>query len=159
MTRREYYTLLAEQERRAGRQLLWGARILCDQCSVTVDVEPEPAVKRRELRPRSIPKAAAKLSLTPAERDDYGVTVTIRDQDTGALDTIVGHGPVREALSHVCERIDERGGHWKVLTVSSPATIFTDLQGMRDPENAVVDLRMLSQVGRSDLYDDGRLAA
>lgn len=111
---------------------------------------------RREEQPRHLP-TRERVTLTPAERMDYGVTVTIRHSDTDQMETLVGVGPVTTALRDVCERIDELNrwlDRWEIVSVSTPATIYADLQGMRDPDLPLPESKLLATVGRLDLLAD-----
>lgn len=79
------------------------------------------------------------------------------------------HEPLRLALAAICGLLDSWPGEWRVETISTPASIYRDLQGSR-AELAPRDLRrngygepmvpegfstpeaqMLGQIGRLDL--------
>lgn len=113
-------------------------------------------------RPRSSPpRDRYGFGLTPAQRrDEGGVTVTIQ-RDDGKLRTLVGEGPVLKALRAVAEDIDRlngldpRGG-WKVASVSTPRTIYADLQGMRDELAQSPERLLLGRIHRLDLLRQGR---
>lgn len=143
----------------------WGARIICDVCNPK-KVEAEEMVPtnrqpRRVTVPRQrhLPPPTLSLELRPGERSDYGVTVTVREQTSREMDVLVGNGPVMSALMQVCDSIDGRPGCWRVVSVSSPATIFADLQGARDPDTTRPETVMLAKVGRLDLIEDAARAA
>lgn len=104
------------------------------------------------------------LETSGQERQRDGAIVSLREQDTGRLDTVHVTGKTRDALEQLCDMIDQRDGDWKIVAISTPASIFRDLQGVRgqyqrasskrrstldDPRTA--EWSMLSQVGRLDL--------
>jgi len=133
-------------------------RVLCDtHGGRQAAPEPVKTARRRNAHLRAEHPASERLNLTPGERDDYGVTVTVQEQDSGAVDVIVGKGPVRKALLDVCNQIDGRTGCWRVITISSPASIFRDLQGMRDTELVSLEAAMLGQAHRLDLLARSRV--
>lgn len=63
-----------------------------------------------------------------------GVIVTMREQTTGELDTIHRPGLPKQALKAVCAVIDGAAGDWRIVSISTPASILDDLQGSRHSE-------------------------
>lgn len=103
--------------------------------------------------------------LSPSERADYGVIATL---DDGSV--IVRKGTPTDALLAVADYCDVHG--FKIRTLSSPETIYRDLQGTRDglsdterggplnPHNthrsqllALPEFNMVARIGRSDLLE------
>lgn len=157
LTTREY----ASRKKGRGK---YGAQILCESCS-TVAVEPPaveepdpPRPRRRKPPPRSsmfVPEGATKgISLTPKERDDYGVTLTIREQTTHQLHTFSVRGSLVKSLAEACDLIDQiREGEWKIVSISNPISIFRDLQGSHDPGVPNAEAQKLGRIGRRDLLE------
>lgn len=107
------------------------------------------------------------LALKPSERD-YGVIVTAVHADGPPLWTFHVPGGAGDALRQECLEIDARGDRWMIQAVSSPTSIFRDLQGTRqqhrernyggslndsplseDPRS--FEIIALSKIGRLDL--------
>lgn len=101
-----------------------------------------------------------------AERARYGVIVTAREQQTGRVKTMHQIGAPTGAIHEVVETLDSMEGDWKVVSISTPASIYRDLQGGRsvraddqyehrphlsDPRTTEVS--MLSRLGRLDLLE------
>lgn len=101
-------------------------------------------------------------------RRRYGATVTFRREEDGELVTIaVEHLPVTESVRTAIERVEWMRGTWKVQCVSTPSTIWRDLQGIREqigvsgfqgemtspvqPGHSP-EANILSRIGRLDLY-------
>ena len=106
------------------------------------------------------------LNITPRERDIYGATVTIRNQETRELRTLHHAGAPGPALREIVAEIDAAEGNWLVVAISSPNSIYRDLQGSRIAfdsthsahEKSVADPRSnesnaLARVGRMDLLE------
>lgn len=130
----------------------YGLKILCDGCTVAAHREKrakkaKPVRRQREFMPRD------SLNLRPNERNEYGVTVTIRDQETLKMLTISAKGPVITALTTVCDMIDSRDGCWRIVSVSTPASIFSDLQGAKSEPRGTMEATMLGKVKRRDLLE------
>jgi len=105
------------------------------------------------------------LRLGEGQRDG-GVIVTAQHDD-GRLRTLHIPGPSRAALREVCEQIDEMGEGWFIAAISTPRTIYRDLQDARSAgggrghmttgrDNRFMadprpELIMLDAVGRRDL--------
>jgi hypothetical protein len=75
------------------------------------------------------------------------------EHESGAVEWHYLTGPPREALHALCAELDERPG-WKVTVISSPSTIYRDLQGTRS-ERYQSSLPWAS--GKSDGPGDDRL--
>lgn len=73
---------------------------------------------------------APELNMGPGDRD-YGVIVTVQNQETGRLHSLHESGGAIDAVGRACDRIDEMGDAWKIVSVSSPRSVFRDLQGTR----------------------------
>lgn len=106
------------------------------------------------------------LQLNPGERD-CGVIVSVRNLDTEAEEILHEPGRKRkgdifECLRRACERIEAAPGRWVIETVSTPTSVYRDLQGMRISANGAgedssvaeftstpyaTELTMLSRVG------------
>lgn len=133
----------------------WGPKVLCvahGGKQPAEAVEPDRGTPRK--RRTSTQPPAEGMRLLPRERKDYGVTVTVREQDSGEVDVIVAYGSLADALAGVCEQLDVRRGDWRIITISTPATIFRDLQGMRDTVLQSIERNMLGRIGRRDLLED-----
>ena len=104
-------------------------------------------------------------------REVDGITVTLREQTTGDMHTVVERGHVKDALSRVCHYADVLEGDWKIVSISTPSSIYRDLHGHRgqhreegkdrdgsyaDPRSAEVN--MLGQIGRVDMLQPLRQA-
>ena len=98
---------------------------------------------------------AAQLNVNSYHRAVDGVTVTAREQATD--ERIVLHRTGSDALRQVCDVLDEREGDWRVLTISTPTTIYRDLQGTRyrawGDSTQCPEPHMLGIIGRKDLLD------
>lgn len=104
------------------------------------------------------------LTTTPGQRT-AGVIVTCQHDDGPPLHTFHVPGGTGKAMARACELLDEMGAGWRVVSISTPATIFRDLQGTRylleargDTEHPydLVDTRtaersLLARAGRLDL--------
>ncbi len=158
----DYAEAVAETEGRNHRPPLWGVIIRCEEHRLPgKPAKPEPVPHQSEVRARPVmrprefpPIPGPRFNLDLTERMDYGVTVTIRNVD-GDRDTLVGVGPVVTALTDVCRRVDtlnilQPAAEWRVVTVSTPATIYTDLQGHRDPDGLHPETKLLAFIGRRD---------
>lgn len=98
---------------------------------------------------------ARELGINAQDRAAYGVIVTAREQTSDQR--IVLHRSGRDGLQQVCDVLDALVGDWRVLTVSTPATIYRDLQGTRarewGAETQTPEPSVLGKVGRLDLLD------
>lgn len=109
------------------------------------------------------------LALNPNDRE-YGVIVTCSHIDGPPLWTFHIPGGSGNALKTACRMIDARGIGWRILSVSSPQSIYRDMSGTRqdhsvresvgrttgssnrrneDPRS--YELMMLGRTGRLDL--------
>lgn len=111
-----------------------------------------------------------RLELPPGARD-CGYIVTAAHENGPPLYTFHVSGPSLAALREACQIIDGLDDGWYVQSVSTPRTIYRDLQGTRqdhskrprvanfsgaskvrfpdDPRSA--EIKMMGQVGRLDL--------
>lgn len=112
---------------------------------------------------------AAMLPRTQWDRR-AGVTVTAEHVDGPPLVSFHIGGAPRAALLAACERIDAMGKGWAIVSISSPASVYRDLQGTRRPEPTsariggnyteakphtedprTTELQLLGAIGRLDL--------
>jgi hypothetical protein len=100
------------------------------------------------------------LVWTNRDRDEAGVIVTLRRQDTRELYSLHVPGKRYEALQWIAAKIDASGQDWKVLCYSSPQTIVGDMHGKRLTQDkygrAILDnpeARLLGAIKRLDLLD------
>lgn len=93
------------------------------------------------------------ITLTPAERMEYGVTLTVREQETLKVEAFCVNGPVMSALKEACDRIDAAEGDWKIVSISTPSSIFRDLQGAHSKNRATPEQERLGRIGRADLLE------
>ena len=78
-------------------------------------------------------KRAFKTPFNGDARKADGVSITFREQQTGNLRTITRRGcAIREAVRSLCADVDLWEGDWKVQCISTPTTIWRDLQGIRE---------------------------
>jgi hypothetical protein len=98
----------------------------CPHSADTAAAPPFPP-NTAGLRPYQIPD----LQTSGSERQRDGILVTLREQTSGHLKTVHETGPTREALERVCDYTESLEGDWKIVSVSTPGSIFRDLQGRR----------------------------
>lgn len=102
------------------------------------------------------------LLSSSAERSETGIIVTARDRDAAAYLVLHRTGPRRAALRAVCAVLDSLEGDWRVLTISSPESVYRDLQGTRARPDADItpypEPHALGVIGRHDLLDPSLLA-
>ena len=107
-------------------------------------------------------KVEDEMSLGTVEREVFGATITIREQTSGSLRTLALTGQTSvNAIRSVCGQIDDMSGDWRVLTISTPPTIFRDMRGARITFGAtrsggstvMPEHGYLQRVGRGDLLD------
>ena len=79
-------------------------------------------------RTRPVPE----LKMAGRERATYGAIFSLRHADTGATDTMHLAGPILECARRLASVIDDTGEPWKVVCVSTPSSIYRDLQGSRN---------------------------
>lgn len=106
-------------------------------------------------------------------RQADGITVYCSDDGGNVRVFIKKEMPIRQALREVCEEIDGWPETWLIDVISSPTTIWRDLQGQRTmkptarvqhfgedslPYTWVPEISFLGQVGRMDLLRPRRLA-
>lgn len=160
MTHAEYDNLVVARARRftsLARRAEWmrrGARVRCEAHELPPRKPHASKVRAPNVyAPRSLPRIGSRFNLNHDERMDYGATVTARDEE-GHLLTVVGVGPVTKALGDICSHLDnlnEEGGEWRIVSISTPATVYADLQGARDEMTSSPEIRLLAMVHRSDL--------
>lgn len=159
LTQAEHDTLAQAQRKQRINGSKYGTRVVCDPCNGTVpNPEPSPDLKARA-KPKPyftfVPGETLGLSLTPKERKDYGVTLTIREQETRKVHTFAVKGPLIASLTQACEMIDAiPEGNWKIVCISNPISIFRDLQGAYNTETVSPEMNRLSRVGRADLLEE-----
>jgi hypothetical protein len=99
---------------------------------------------------------------TRKERDEWGVIVTAREQESGELWSLHEPGLRMEALRAVAERLDHRDGDWRVICYSTPASILGDMTAKRQVQHAgtrqvahldCMEAQALGKIGRIDLLD------
>lgn len=61
-----------------------------------------------------------------------GLTVFASDADGRTIGITRADMPLRQALRDICNRLDALPGEWKIDCISSPSTIWRDLQGSRE---------------------------
>lgn len=125
------------------------------------DRHPLDGVRARNtVREHSMPPLDTKrFSLTPRERPDYGVIVTVQHSTSGAMQTVSEVGGAGKALKRVVEGIDilngrDDEGRWEIISISTPATIFADLQGGRDELQPGPEQLLLARLHRLDLLKE-----
>ncbi|SRR6266542_4769013 len=70
----------------------------------------------------------ARQLLSSDERKKYGVVVTLQSETTGLVHVEEEPGPATGALGRLCDRMEAApGGPWRIVTVSTPDTIYRDL--------------------------------
>ncbi len=96
------------------------------------------------------------LSITSGQRFETGILATLARNDVLTTRHIVGHN--RDAMRALAELCDAEG--WKIVCVSTPATIFRDLHGSRNigkrqhgdtMREVFPEARLLKDIGRLDL--------
>jgi hypothetical protein len=112
------------------------------------------------VEPRST-MPAAELAMAGRDRIEAGYIVTALRQDTGESWTL--HRAGRGALAAVCKVLDDAEGDWRVLTISTPETVYRDLQGTRYVEWGdrilTPEVGMLGKIRRLDLLDPSHAPA
>lgn len=88
------------------------------------------------------------IYLHEGERDKYGLTVTLTD-GMGTYRSRVFPGTPGEALVDLADYCDLHGV--KVVCISSPVTIATDVKGRPRTGAPSVEQNMLGRIGRQDL--------
>lgn len=154
LSRGEYdnrVTAARTRKRRRGAPV--GTIVVCEGCeAVKVAVISRPVKAKPKSRGSLQP--AASLSLTPRERGLYGVTATLRNRVNGKEETVARSGASKAALMQIVREVDAADGDWKIVTLSTPRTIFRDLQGAHDTERVLsTENRLLTMVGRMDLAE------
>lgn len=112
---------------------------------------------------------AARLERLPRDRR-AGLVCTAAHDDGPPYLTFHAQGAPRDALLAACARIDAMGDGWHIRSLSTPSSVYRDLQGTRrvhrsaprvsannheehpfsdDPRTS--EIQMLSGVGRLDL--------
>ncbi len=97
----------------------------------------------------------AQLVMSGDKRSEYGCIVTAREQETDAR--IVLHRTGYNVIAQICDELDALEGDWRVLSYSTPATVYRDLQGTRQHEwkdtMQYPEEHVLGRIGRLDLLD------
>lgn len=107
----------------------------------------------------------AELNLAPGERSIYGAIVTARERESGRLWTLCRGGTTLQALRVIAAKLDAADGDWLIVSISSPPSVFRDMQGHRVSEGrqgahekSAADPRSnernyLGKIRRSDLLE------
>jgi hypothetical protein len=82
-------------------------------------------------------------------RQEDGITVFCENPEGDQRWSSRSDMSPRVALRDIAREIDSWDGEWRVIVVSSPTTIWTDIHGRR--ENATPEANLLSAIGRLDL--------
>jgi hypothetical protein len=88
-----------------------------------------------------------------------GLTVFASRNDGASLVLVRAGMPLRDALREICDVLDAKPGRWYIDVISSPSSIWRDLQGSREePGKAhtgtqlpLPESQLLGQIGRLDL--------
>ena len=113
-----------------------------------------PRDRRKKKDTTAMP--ASSLSLTANARDTYGVIVTMREQATGRLETKHEVGTTLVALEQVLTSFAQREEDWCVVCISTPQTVYRDLQGTRtgDPDKVPrPEQQLLGRIGRLKMLE------
>jgi hypothetical protein len=86
------------------------------------------------------------------QRDGYGCVVSFSN-DQGMTHTVYREGKLKDALLACIREIDRRAddGPWYVECISTPQTIYDDMQGTFRRERHSRERLALARVGRKDL--------
>lgn len=111
------------------------------------------------MRGRNVLKAPAmrarELGISALDRRAAGGVVTLREVASGA--TLVRHVKGRAWATGIAELADSLPGDWRVVSISTPATVYRDLQGTRKhPWTDSVqfpEAGILGKIDRLDLLD------
>jgi hypothetical protein len=104
-----------------------------------------------------------------------GCIVTLAEQDTGEVRVIHRAGfstqrgstnsqnrtrvfyGILDALRDLCAEVDEWPGEWKVRTISTPQTIYADLQVRQEGNDGASptppEITLLTKIDRADLWE------
>lgn len=104
--------------------------------------------------PSSTPRAKPKRPRLTPDDPGYapGVTVTAVHPERRVPLTIHRPGETTTALASVCETLDRLGSDWRIVSVSTPATILRDLNGSI-ADTCPPEFELLASVGRLDLLE------
>lgn len=83
-----------------------------------------------------MPKGNPGLNASGWQREHWGYIVTFIKNGDGKIRT--GHQAGRGALAALCDRAVERDPTYRVVCISSPLTIFSDLLGRSKGKNETV---------------------
>lgn len=110
-------------------------------------------------------RLTAPASWTTRDRNEAGINVTLRRQDTRELHSLHIPGKRMEALQHLADLIDHSGIDWRLLSYSTPQTIGGDLAKKRIQQAETgsdrdmptylssIEANMLGRIRRLDLLD------
>lgn len=70
------------------------------------------------------------LHMRGSEKAELGATVTFENADGFTL-TLTDRGPVLEVLKELCDIATYADDSFRVVAISTPASIYSDLQGMK----------------------------
>ena len=105
---------------------------------------------RRETDPRN---------MSGDQRSEYGVTITFQ-ADNGDKLSLHGRCPVLQMVRALCAIALAKDESYRVVSCSTPASIFTDLQGSRRPADVkgtqgnLPEQRLLAGAGLSPLLHE-----
>lgn len=108
------------------------------------------------------------LNTSGRERAQFGVIGTAQNSATGKTVSMHRAGPPTIAVAEIAAEVDKLGANWKIVSLSTPASVYRDLQGTRyhrikgDARNKLMgrqsahDARtqekaLLGRIGRLDL--------
>jgi HNH endonuclease len=95
--------------------------------------------------------------LGSTERDRYGCVCTLREASTGRVDVVHYPGTAGEGIQAMIADADSREGDWRLLSYSTPNTVYADLHVRRPGKHgapvAPAEVGVLSRARRLDLLD------
>lgn len=110
---------------------------------------------RRKAPPIHDNMPATELTISGQDRSAFGGIVTIREQTTDRREVL--HCEGKGWLERIVEDIDALEGDWRIVTISTPTTIYRDLQGTRahpwTSSSQLPEPFMLGPLDRLDLLD------
>lgn len=105
------------------------------------------------------------LDMSSRERTKAGCIVTLREQKTGRREVRHLPGKTGDTLPLLAAELDARnaeGEEWRVASISTPASVYRDLQGARglagvdcysQDGDPLVERGYLGRIGRLDLIE------
>lgn len=102
------------------------------------------------------------LRISGPKRAVCGIIATLRNMTDGRMKSMHETGPFVTSVSKIAATCDALGPEWRIVSLSSPTSIFRDLQGTRnqrigdgtrqasyDPRTA--ECKLLGKIKRLDL--------